>query len=100
MHYKKAITTGDTDDMITALGGMVQTSGGAVLAIGGANTVDYALLSKVVGVGNTLTGTEGNESKLNMIDALPTPVPMSIMLRSSVVVIRLLISQQFHCSWG
>ena len=65
---QKAITTGDTDDMITALGGMVQTSGGAVLAIGGANTVDYALLSKVVGVGNTLTGTEGNESKLNMID--------------------------------
>ena len=63
-----AIATGNTDDMITALGGMVQTSGGAVLAIGGANTVDYALLSKVVGVGNTLTGTEGNESKLNMID--------------------------------
>ena len=65
---QKAIQTGDTDDMITALGGMVQTSGGAVLAIGGANTVDYALLSKVVGVGNTLKGTEGNESKLNMID--------------------------------
>ena len=61
---QKAITTGDTDDMITALGGMVQTSGGAVLAIGGANTVDYALLSKVVGVGNTLTGTEGNEANL------------------------------------
>ena len=65
---QKAIATGDTDDMITALGGMVQTSGGAVLAIGGANTVDYALLSKVVGVGNTLKGTEGNESQLNMID--------------------------------
>ena len=63
-----AIATGNTDDMITALGGMVQTSGGAVLAIGGANTVDYALLSKVVGVGNTLTGTAGKESKLNMID--------------------------------
>ena len=65
---QKAITTGDTDDMITALGGMVQTSGGAVLAIGGANTADYAMLSKVVGVGNTLTGTEGNDSQLNMID--------------------------------
>jgi len=65
---QKAIQTGDTDDMITALGGMVKTSGGAVLTIGGANTVDYALLSKVVGVGNTLTGTDGNESKLNMID--------------------------------
>ncbi|OBZ32985.1 ESPR-type extended signal peptide-containing protein [Megasphaera sp. DISK 18] len=65
---QKAIVTGNTDDMITALGGMVQKSGGAVLAIGGANTVDYALLSKVVGVGNTLKGTEGNESQLNMID--------------------------------
>ena len=51
---QKAIQTGDTDDMITALGGMVQTSGGAVLAIGGANTVDHALLSKVVGVGLSL----------------------------------------------
>ena len=65
---QKAIQTGDTDDMITALGGMVQTSGGAVLAIGGANTVDHALLSKVVGVGNTLKGTESNDSQLNMID--------------------------------
>ena len=65
---QKAIETGNTDDMITALGDMVKTSGGAVLAIGGANTADYAMLSKVVGVGNTLTGTEGNESRLNMID--------------------------------
>ena len=65
---QKAISTGDNDDMITALSNMVKTSGGAVLAMGGANTADYALLSKVVGVGNTLTGTEGNESKLNMLD--------------------------------
>ena len=65
---QKAVETGDTDDMITALSDMVKTSGGAVLAVGGANTADYALLSKVVGVGNTLTGTDGNESKLNMID--------------------------------
>ena len=65
---QKAIATGDNGDMVTALSSMVKDSGGAVLAIGGANTADYAMLSKVVGVGNTLTGTEGNESKLNMID--------------------------------
>ena len=65
---QKAVDSGDTDDMITALSDMVKTSGGAVLAMGGANTADYALLSKVVGVGNTLTGTKGNESKLNMLD--------------------------------
>ena len=65
---QKAITTGDNTDMIGVLGGMVKESGGAVLALGGANTADYALLSKVVGVGNTLTGAEGKESKLNMID--------------------------------
>ncbi|MDY6028690.1 MAG: hypothetical protein SPI71_00265, partial [Acidaminococcaceae bacterium] len=63
-----AMATGNTDEMIDALGSMVKTSGGAVLAIGGANTVDHALLSKVVGVGNKLTGAAGAESKLNMID--------------------------------
>ena len=63
-----AMDTGNTDDMISALGKMVKTSGGSVLAIGGANTADYAQLSKVVGVGNKLTGEDGKESKLNMID--------------------------------
>ena len=63
-----AINTGNTDDMINALGDLVKDSGGAVLAIGGANIADYAQLSKLVGVGNKLTGTAGNESKYNMID--------------------------------
>ncbi|WP_441562246.1 S-layer homology domain-containing protein [Colibacter massiliensis] len=65
---QKALNTGDNSDMITALGEMTKTSGGAVLAIGGANTADYAQLSKLVGVGNTLTGTNGHESLYNMID--------------------------------
>ena len=64
----KAITTGDNTDMIGVLGGMVKESGGAVLAIGGANTANYALLSKVVGVGNTLTGTSNTPSEYNMLD--------------------------------
>ena len=65
---QKAINTGDTDDMINALGDLVKDSGGSVLAIGGANIADYAQLSKLVGVGNKLTGTDGHESKYNMID--------------------------------
>ena len=65
---QKAINTGDTDDMINALGDLVKDSGGSVLAIGGANIADYAQLSKLVGVGNKLTGTDGHESKYNMIE--------------------------------
>ena len=65
---QKAIDTGNTDDMINALGDLVKDSGGSVLAIGGANIADYAQLSKLVGVGNKLTGTDGHESKYNMID--------------------------------
>ena len=65
---QKAIGTGDTDDMINALGDLVKDSGGSVLAIGGANIADYAQLSKLVGVGNKLIGTAGHESKYNMID--------------------------------
>ena len=65
---QKAINTGDTDDMINALGDLVKDSGGSVLAIVGANIADYAQLSKLVGVGNKLTGTDGHESKYNMID--------------------------------
>ncbi|WP_337522129.1 ESPR-type extended signal peptide-containing protein [Dialister invisus] len=65
---QKAIQQGDTDDMINALGDLVKDSGGSVLAIGGANMADYAQLSKLVGVGNKLTGTENKPSAYNMID--------------------------------
>ena len=63
-----AIQQGNTDEMIEALGALVKDSGGAVLAIGGANMADYAQLSKLVGVGNKLTGTENKSSAYNMID--------------------------------
>lgn len=43
-------------------------SGGAALAIGGSNTIDYAQKSQVMGVGNTLKGKSGNVSKFNFID--------------------------------
>lgn len=43
-------------------------SGGAALAIGGSNTIDYAQKSQVMGVGNTLKGENRNVSKFNFID--------------------------------
>lgn len=47
----------------------VKTSpGGAVLAIGGGNTADWAQSSQLMGVNNTLKGTEKSVSKYNLID--------------------------------
>ncbi|WOL39674.1 YadA-like family protein [Pyramidobacter sp. YE332] len=60
--------TGNTEALAKKLGEYVSSSGGAVLAIGGGNVADYATHSKLVGIGNTLTGEDGKESKLNMID--------------------------------
>ena len=42
--------------------------GGAAMAIGGSNTIDYARKSQVMGVGNTLKGESGNVSQYNFID--------------------------------
>ena len=44
------------------------TPGGAVLAIGGGNKVDYAIRSQVSGVGNTLTGTSASRASYNMLN--------------------------------
>ena len=43
-------------------------SGGAVLAIGGGNTADYVRHSQLVGVNNTVTGTENKVSEFNMVN--------------------------------
>ena len=49
------------------LGAAVGESGGQVLVIGGANSVDYARFSAVTGVSNTLNGASGNTSDYNFI---------------------------------
>ena len=47
----------------------VKTSpGGAVLAIGGGNTADWARSSQLMGVNNTLKGTEESVSEYNLVD--------------------------------
>ncbi|WP_158606354.1 YadA-like family protein [Pyramidobacter sp. CG50-2] len=54
--------------MGTILSGAVAQSGGAVLAIGGANTANYAQRSQLIGVGNKLTGTSTETSDFNLLD--------------------------------
>ena len=48
----------------------VGESGGKVLAIGGANTADFATNSQLVGVGNTLKGKEGDTSDYNLVNGV------------------------------
>ena len=43
-------------------------SGGATLVIGGGNVADYTQKTQILGVNNTVTGTENNISDYNMID--------------------------------
>ena len=43
-------------------------AGGSVMAIGGGNKADWATYSQLLGVQNTLTGTEEDVSKLTMIN--------------------------------
>ena len=50
------------------LSGAVKESGGQVMAIGGGNEADYAQRSQLMGVGNTLKGTEDNISTLNYLE--------------------------------
>ena len=49
-------------------------SGGAVLAIGGGNEANYVRHSQLVGVNNTVTGTENKVSEYNMVDGYKNTV--------------------------
>lgn len=51
-----------------------QYAGGSVMAIGGGNKADWTTYSQLLGVGNTLTGTEKDVSKLNMINGYKNTV--------------------------
>ena len=65
------LTTLNTwEDTVTALQKSIKDSksGGAVLAIGGGNVADYVRHSQLVGVNNTVTGTENKVSEFNMVN--------------------------------
>lgn len=51
-----------------------QYAGGSVMAIGGGNKADWATYSQLLGVQNTLTGTETDVSKLTMINGYKNTV--------------------------
>lgn len=51
-----------------------QYAGGSVMAIGGGNKSDWATYSQLLGVQNTLTGTEKDVSKLTMISGYKNTV--------------------------
>lgn len=51
-----------------------QYAGGSVMAIGGGNKADWATYSQLLGVGNTLTGTEKGVSKYNLINGYKNAV--------------------------
>ena len=58
------------EDTVTGLQKVIKdsNSGGAVLAIGGGNVADYVQHSQLVGVNNTVTGTEKKVSEFNMVN--------------------------------
>ncbi|MDU5657375.1 MAG: ESPR-type extended signal peptide-containing protein [Negativicoccus succinicivorans] len=65
------LTTLNTwEDTVTTLQKSIKDSksGGAVLAIGGGNVADYVRHSQLVGVNNTVTGTENKVSEFNMVN--------------------------------
>ena len=64
------------EDTVTALQKSIKdsNSGGAVLAIGGGNVADYVRHSQLVGVNNTVIGTENKVSEYNMVDGYKNTV--------------------------
>ena len=69
-------TLKDWEDTVTGLQKVIKNSnsGGAVLAIGGGNTADYVRHSQLVGVNNTVTGTQNKVSEYNMVDGYKNTV--------------------------
>ena len=49
-------------------------SGGATLVIGGGNTAENTLKTQIIGVNNTVTGTEDTPADYNMIDGFNTTI--------------------------
>ena len=68
MEIAQIARTGNTEALAKKLGEYVSSSGGAILAIGGGNKANYAMTSQLIGVNNTLTGTNSDASRYNMIN--------------------------------
>lgn len=72
--WNKTSASDAQKEIIKAMQSSDQYAGGSVMAIGGGNKADWAIYSQLLGVQNTLTGTEKDGSKLAMINGYKNTV--------------------------
>ena len=73
-NWNKTSASDAQKEIIKAMQSSDQYAGGSVMAIGGGNKADWAIYSQLLGVQNTLTGTEMDVSKLTMINGYKNTV--------------------------
>lgn len=66
--WNKTSASDAQNEIIKAMQSRDEYAGGSVMAIGGGNKANWATYSQLLGVQNTLTGTEKDKSKLAMIN--------------------------------
>lgn len=72
--WNKTSASDAQKEIIKAMQSSDQYAGGSVMAIGGGNKADWATYSQLLGVQNTLTGTEKDVSKLTLINGYKNTV--------------------------
>ena len=73
-NWNKTSASDAQKEIIKAMQSSDQYAGGSVMAIGGGNKADWAIYSQLLGVQNTLTGTEKDVSKLTLINGYKNTV--------------------------
>ena len=72
--WNKTSASDAQKEIIKAMQSRDEYAGGSVMAIGGGNKADWATYSQLLGVQNTLIGTENDVSKLTMINGYQNTV--------------------------
>lgn len=73
-YWNKTSASDAQKEIIKAMQSRDEYAGGSVMAIGGGNKADWATYSQLLGVQNTLIGTENDVSKLTMINGYQNTV--------------------------
>ena len=73
-NWNKTSASDAQKEIIKAMQSSDQYAGGSVMAIGGGNKADWAIYSQLLGVQNTLNGSEKDVSKLTMINGYKNTV--------------------------
>ena len=73
-YWNKTSASDTQKEIIKAMQSRDEYAGGSVMAIGGGNKADWATYSQLLGVQNTLIGTEEDVSKLTMINGYQNTV--------------------------